>query len=111
MKKWLLILPLFCACYSNRPLMTADEFASIPIGSTTAQVRQEYGEPYAIYSRGGNTDEWEYIERLDVGAYVVNQRHYFLIITNGKVVGKRTDLQRPPPYLPTQTDDPFPHNS
>jgi len=91
--------------------MTADEFASIPIGSTTEEVRAQHGDPYSIFSRGGNTDEWEYIERLDVGGVIVNQRHYFLIITNGKVVGKRTELLRPPPYQPTRTDDPFPHNS
>lgn len=112
MKKWIGILSLafLCACYQNRALMTSDEFAAIPLGATAKEVEAEHGSPYKIYSRGGNTDEWEYIERIDVGSRIVSQNHYFLIMTNGKVVGKHMDTTRPPPFRPTQTDDPFPHN-
>lgn len=113
MKKSLLIisLTLLLACYSNRALMTSDEFASIPIGATTQEVQKDFGKPYAIRSRGGNTDEWEYIERIDVGSEAILQNHYYLIITNGRVVGKHTEATRPPPFRPTDTTDPFPHNS
>ncbi len=112
MKKWILILfsLAFVSCYSSRSLMTYEDFASIKIGSSAADVRSKYGEPYAIHSRGGNTDEWVYIERFDVGARVAAQRHYIVIFTNQKVVGKRVETLTPPPYTPTPTEDPFPHN-
>ena len=111
MKRWIILAFICIACYSNRSLMTADEFADIRLGTPASEVQAEHGPPYAVYSRGGNTDEWEYIERIDVGDRVVTQRHYFIIMTNGKVVGKRSEYITPPPYRPTQTDDPFPHNS
>ena len=111
MKKSLVILLLLTACYCSRSLMTYDEFASIPIGSTPGEVQKEHGRPYAIHSTGAQTEEWEYIERIDVGSNVVMQKHYFLIISHGKVVAKRVETYRMPPYRPTNTTDPFPHNS
>ncbi len=52
------------------------------------------GEPYAIHHKEDGSVEYEYIERFKVGGRDTEERHYFLLIKNGKVASKRVDQSR-----------------
>lgn len=79
--------------------MTNQAFFDIPIGSSQTEVVAAAGEPYAIHTKDDGSIEYEYIERIKVGARDTQERHYYLLIKNGKVVSKRVDQSSPPPYI------------
>lgn len=80
-------------------MMTNQAFFDIPIGSKESDVIATAGEPYAIHHKADGSVEYEYIERFKVGGRDTQERHYFLLIKDGKVVSKRVDQSSPPPYI------------
>jgi hypothetical protein len=86
--------------------MTRDTYDDIAIGTPASEVRAQVGAPYAIHSAGGAAEEYEYIERIDLGTEVVSENHYFLIISGGHVIGKRMSRERPPAFEMIYSDDP-----
>jgi hypothetical protein len=97
--RWFLACILLSACASGGSLMTNQAFFDIPIGSSQNEVIATAGEPYAIHKKEDGSVEYEYIERFKVGARETQERHYFLLIKDGKVVSKRVDQSSPPPYI------------
>jgi len=81
-------LLLLSGCASRHAMMNRDTYASVDIGSPIQQVEKTCGKPYQITSKGGNTDTYEYLERITMGTQTVQVRHYYLVVSNGKVVGK-----------------------
>lgn len=112
MKKFstLLFLVLFglFAC-EKQPLMTRQAFAEIEPGMSIAEVEKKYGKPYQIYSRDGNSDIYEYIERILMGAITIQQWRYYIIVSEGKVVGKYVKFSNPPAYSDIYNNDPYPN--
>ena len=78
--------------------MTNNSFYDIPIGSSPTEVVATAGKPYAIHKKDDGSVEYEYIERIKVGERNLEERHYFLLIKDGKVVSKRVEAQVPAPY-------------
>jgi hypothetical protein len=107
MKHSYLILGLIClcSCFSSGPRLTSSTYDSIQLGTPIVSVEQEYGKPYAVHSKGG-VKEYEYIERIDLGYNVVTENHYFIVVTDGKVVGKYTKREKPPAYNLIYQEDP-----
>ena len=100
MKRELFALLLaLSACASGGSLMTNQAFFDIPLGSSQNEVVATAGEPYAIHKKEDGTEEYEYIERFKVGGRDTEERHYFLLIKDGKVVSKRVHQSSPPPYI------------
>lgn len=101
------VLLLCSACASHSALMTYAEYVELPVGTTITQV----GQPYAIHKKKDGTEEYEYIERIDSGNNIVAENHYFLIVREGKVVGKRMSREKPPAYdLIYQEEPNYPGN-
>ena len=98
-KELLVMLFALSACASGGSLMTNQAFFDIPIGSSRNEVVETAGEPYAIHNRPDGTVEFEYVERFKVGGRISEERHYFLLIKDGKVVSKRVEQSSPPPYI------------
>jgi len=73
-------------------------FYEIPVGASTSEVVTTAGEPYAIHRKEGGAVEYEYIERFKVGSRYTEERRFFLLIKDGKVVSKRTEQSSPRPY-------------
>jgi outer membrane protein assembly factor BamE (lipoprotein component of BamABCDE complex) len=113
MKKILsfLCLVVLCAgCFHRSAVMTQSSFADIEPGMSIADVEKNYGKPFQVHSRDGNSDIYEYIERIMIGPQVVEQRSYYLIVANNKVVGKYMKYSTPPAYEEIYRDlDPFPN--
>lgn len=96
----LLIIALFSltACFSRPALMTYTDYDKVELGTSIAKLQSDIGKPYAIHSKEGGSEEYEYIERIDTGNNIVAENHYFLIVQDGKVVGKYMNRERPPAY-------------
>jgi len=94
------ILPLFLlsACALGGTPVTMDAFYEIDLSTTTPEVVATLGKPYAIHEKGEGCVEYEYIERIKVGARDTEERHYFILIKDGRVVSKRVKQSSPLPY-------------
>ncbi len=98
-KEFVALILALSACASGGSLMTNRAFFEIPLGTSQNEVVATAGEPYAIHKKEDGTVEYEYIERFKVGGRDTEERHYFLLIKDGKVVSKRVEQSSPPPYL------------
>ena len=110
MKKQAQILALtviLSSCFSRSAVMTRNNFDEISVGSSVLEVEKKAGKPFAVYKQEGGDVEYEYIERIFLGEELLEERHYFLIIKEGKVVSKRLGgTQHPPAYDEIYEADP-----
>ena len=102
----ILSLCLLTACFSSGPRMTSDTYDGIQMGTAIVEVEKEYGKPYAVHSKRAGLKEYEYIERIDLGYNMVSENHYFILVADGKVVGKYTKREKPPAYNLIYQEDP-----
>ncbi|PIS02175.1 MAG: hypothetical protein COT85_06480 [Chlamydiae bacterium CG10_big_fil_rev_8_21_14_0_10_42_34] len=94
------LIPLFIlsACSLGGRMVTMEEFSEIDISTTSEQVVSSLGEPYAVHKKADGTVEYEYIERITIGSRYAEERHYFIVMKEGKVVSKRVNQSSPLPY-------------
>lgn len=92
------LLAFVFSCSSGGSFVTMQSFYEIPVGASTSEVIASAGEPYAIHKKEDGALEYEYIERFKVGDRYTEERHFFLLIKDGKVVSKRTTQMSPTPY-------------
>ena len=94
------LIPLFVlsACSLGGKPVTMDAFYEIDLCTTTPQVVAVLGEPYAVHKMSDGCVEYEYIERIKIGARDAEERHYFILIKDGVVVSKRVKQSIPLPY-------------
>jgi len=104
----IVLLVLLCSCFSRSSYITADRFENIQIGTPIDTLKSEIGSPYAIHSKGGNVEEYEYIERIDMGGRTVSENRYYLIVTDGKVTGKYVKNERSPAFDMIYEESPIP---
>ncbi len=111
MKCFLYIIPLLLlfSCSTQNTRMTRGGYGDVAVGMSAKQLETLYGKPYNVYSKGGASETYEYIERITMGTEAIEQRRYFIVIENGKVVGKYMKLSNPPPYEAIYSDDPYPN--
>jgi hypothetical protein len=79
-------------------MVTMNAFYDIEISATAPQVIAVLGEPFAINDLCDGTVEYEYIERVKIGARDAEERRYFLVIKDGVVISKRVKQSSPLPY-------------
>lgn len=78
--------------------MAANSFYDVPVGATQEEVVESCGKPFAVHRKSDGSVEYEYIERLTIGARNVNERHFFIVMKDGKVVSKRVKQENQQPY-------------
>ena len=86
------------ACALGGRAITMDDFYQIDLSAPLSEVVELLGEPYAIHKRGDGAVEYEYIERIKIGARDAEERRYFILIKDGKVISKRVGQSSPLPY-------------
>ena len=74
------------------------EFNDIQIGMPISRVISAYGEPYAVYDVGDGTVKFEFVERISMNNELVYENHYYLTVTNDRVVGKCFKEENRPPF-------------
>lgn len=107
--KFLLLLFLLVGCFSRQAVMTRDGYADVATGMSASELQKRYGKPYNIYSKGDEKETYEYIEKIRIGNEVIEQRRYYIVIIDGKVIGKYMKLSNPPPFEAIYSDDPYPN--
>ena len=95
---YIVLYILLSACASGGTAVTFNSFYDIPIGATKEELVAIAGEPMVIHKKGDGVVEYEYIERLKVGSRNVNERRYYILLKDGKVVSKRVKQSSPPAY-------------
>ncbi len=107
MKPFIIIgLIVCCACSSRASLMTQSEYDTVQTGTPVATLESQIGTPYDIHFKSGGVKEYEYIERITMGNSLVTENHYFIIVVDGKVVGKYMKQEKAPAYHLIYEDDP-----
>lgn len=94
----LFVLLCVGACASGGSPVTMSSFYEIPIGATQEEVASLVGKPYSTRTLPDGSVEYEYIERFKAGGRDINERHYYLVVKDGKVVSKSVDQRSPLPY-------------
>lgn len=79
-------------------MMTRERFDAIYLGEPVLTVQSKIGPPYSVHRINAVSEEYEYIERMDMGKETVLEYHYFLVVKEGKVEAKRIVEQMPPAY-------------
>ncbi len=102
-----LVLLGLASCSGHYQMMGREQFAEIDIGTPQEVVERQYGPPYAIHSHKHDSEILEYIERLDIGTQTVQVKRYFLVVRDGKVIGKYVKVTNPPGYQKIYSDDAF----
>ncbi len=94
------LIPLFllAACSMSGKPVTMDAFYEVEMAAPTAQVIEVLGQPYATHEKEDGAVEYEYIERIKIGGRDAEERHYFILIKNGRVTSKRVRQSSPLPY-------------
>lgn len=87
--------------------MSRETYSDVDVGMTSKDLEERFGKPYQVYSKGDNTETYEYIERITMGTQVVEQRRYYIVIENGKVISKYMKVSNPPPFEAIYSDDPY----
>ncbi len=90
----LLLLCLLSSCFSRSSAMTDETYGSIQMGTPIESLYTQIGRPYAIHDKPNGVHEYEYIERIRNERSLVSENHYFLIVEDGKVVGKRVTQEK-----------------
>jgi len=100
MKKMMIILSLsllsLWGCASGGKVMTAQTFSDVSVGMTDKEVKDKFGRPFAVKHLENGEVEYRYIEKVHYGPRVIEERHYLIILKNGKVIStKAEDFTRP----------------
>lgn len=96
-------------CAMNSEIMTRDRYVEVEIGTTTYDLEKQFGKPYKITSKGEGKETYEYIEKITMGTQVIEQRRYYIVIQDGKVIDKYMKVSNPPPFEAIYSDDPYPN--
>ncbi|MDJ0651677.1 MAG: hypothetical protein QNJ27_01505 [Simkaniaceae bacterium] len=109
--KYLFFLGLLflLACAIHPKVMTRDKYARVEVGMKASDIEHRFGKPYQIVSREGGKETYEYIEKIKMGNQVIEQRRYYIVIQEGKVIGKYMKLSNPPPFEALYSEDPYPN--
>jgi len=94
----LALLAAAAACSSGGSAMTLNSFSDIPLGTSKAELIATVGEPTSIKKQSDGSIEYEYVERVKIGARNIEERHYLITLKEGKVVSKKIKGSSSLPY-------------
>ena len=98
-KKTISLFVLLLSACSHHRIMTMDCYASISLGMSKTELVEIYGSPYSTCQRNNGVIEYTYIERLNLGNTTMQERTYYILVQNDKVVAKRYTTETPPNYM------------
>ena len=93
------------AC-SHGSIMTRNDFDNVQQGTPVSDVIQEYGQPVKTTDYCDGTEGYLYIERLPIGEQTVVENSYYIVVKDGKVVGKRFNAEEPYAFDEIYEEDP-----
>lgn len=97
MKRFLGLIVL-ASCMAGHRIVTLDAFYEIDLSTPASEVVASLGKPYAVHNKGDGCVEYEYIERIKIGARYAEERRYYILMRDGVVISKRVKQVSPLPY-------------
>lgn len=94
----LALLAAAAACSSGASSMTLNSFSEIPLGTSKAELIATVGEPVSIKKHPDGSIEYEYVERVKIGARNIEERRYLITLKEGKVISKKIKGNSSLPY-------------
>ncbi len=98
MKKLLPLLLLFTAC-TFRPMLGRFDYEGVERGTSIATVLESYGEPDDIRFNGDATEEYVYIERIQVSPRITEHVSYIFKVEEGAIVDKEIERDEALPVI------------
>lgn len=95
---WGMIGWTLTACSASSGLITMHSFYDVPVGASSEELVATVGKPYATHQKEDGSVEYEYIERIKVGYRDLEERRYYILIKDDKIVSKRVEQGSPLPY-------------
>jgi len=94
-KKWIYLLSviLLVGCMAGHKIMTMESFSEVMVGTSEQDLEKKVGKPYKVTKIDDNVKVYEYIERVEVGGRVIEERHYLFTIENGQVTSKKMKFE------------------
>jgi hypothetical protein len=93
-----LFLLLFILASCGSSMMTMQSFSDIPIGTSIDELKATAGSPYRVHTNKKGEEVYEYVEKFNMGYRTLEERHYFIVIRDGRVVEKKLKYEEVPPY-------------
>ncbi len=87
------------ACAAGASVTAMNAFADIAIGTSSTEVIERMGQPVSMRSLDDGSIEYEYTETISLGGRTLEERHYLILLKQGKVVSKQVKQTSPPGYL------------
>ncbi len=97
------LISLFLSACGHR-VMTAESFSDIPIGTSKEELKKMAGSPYRVKKKKNGDEVYEYVEKFKVGDRTLTERHYYLIVRDGRVAEKKAASDSPPPFATDSYD-------
>ena len=79
-------------------LITMHRFFDLPLGSSKEEVVAVVREPDEIYTKEEGIEEYCYVERLENGFRILEERLYCLTFKEGSLIHKTVRQENEPPY-------------
>ncbi|MDF2549930.1 MAG: hypothetical protein K0S07_997 [Chlamydiales bacterium] len=89
MKKWLPLLLTACVACTAGPMMNHETFERIQTGTTVGALQDMVGSPFDIELNDDGTQNYIYIERMEIGLGTTHSCTYILKVRDGKVIDKQ----------------------
>jgi len=96
---WVTLTFLAASCASGGSAMAMSHYEDVMIGSSAEQVEALVGKPNTVRKQPGGVVEYEYVERIKIGARNIEERHYIIRLKDGKVVSKQQKDRDTPDYV------------
>ena len=84
----LLLFSILLGCSMGSRAITMDDFYEVELGMTKQELTEKLGKPYLIQRIGDRVERYEYIEKISSADRVMEERHYFFSIKEGRVFSK-----------------------
>lgn len=104
MKNFFAVLISLSLTACGHQVMTAESFSDIPIGTSKEELKKVAGSPYRVKKKKNGDEVYEYVEKFKIGDRTLTERHYYLIVREGRVVEKKVDTDSPPPFATDSYD-------
>lgn len=79
---------LFISCNRRKDVATKISFEDVGIGVSKTELLATMGTPISKELRGGDQEEYKYIERIRINDIVIEEREYTFLVANDRVVSK-----------------------
>ena len=96
--KYLLLFLFITAC-NTRPMLTQLDFEKIEEGNSISTVLDKHGRPDKVRFNGDATEEYVYIDRVQVSPRITEFIYYIFKVEEGVVVDKEMERSEPPPVV------------